>query len=73
MQYWGHQMLPSDPKYGGSVKAHAVGVYSFPCTDNPNTHATYSVAEETFGDGIWATAEIVFYAKRPTAIKGSPT
>eukprot|EP00959_Pyramimonas_sp_CCMP1952_P126043 2635621-Pyramimonas_sp.AAC.1 len=69
----GHQLLPSNPKYGGDVKTHAVGAYSFPCTDNPNTHTTDSVGEETFGDGIGATAEIAFYAKRPKAIKGSPT
>eukprot|EP00959_Pyramimonas_sp_CCMP1952_P202075 4225538-Pyramimonas_sp.AAC.1 len=54
----GHQLLPSDPRYGGNVKAHAVGVYSFPCIDNPNARTAYSVAEETFGDGTRATAEI---------------
>eukprot|EP00959_Pyramimonas_sp_CCMP1952_P126578 2647210-Pyramimonas_sp.AAC.1 len=51
----GHQLLPSDPRFGGNVKAHAVGVYYFPCVDNPNARITHSVAEETFGDGIWET------------------
>eukprot|EP00959_Pyramimonas_sp_CCMP1952_P217126 4540934-Pyramimonas_sp.AAC.1 len=46
-------------------------VCTFPCTSKPSTRATYSVAEETFGDGIWVTAEIVYYAK-PIIIKGSP-
>eukprot|EP00959_Pyramimonas_sp_CCMP1952_P135391 2833017-Pyramimonas_sp.AAC.1 len=58
--------------YGGHVKAHAVGVYSFPCVDNSNTHATHSVAEETFGDGTWATAEVVFFIRKPKVIKGHP-
>eukprot|EP00959_Pyramimonas_sp_CCMP1952_P458328 9476450-Pyramimonas_sp.AAC.1 len=49
----GHQLLPSDPRYGGSIKMGNVGVYSFPCVNDPFTRAVYSVAEETFGDGIW--------------------
>eukprot|EP00959_Pyramimonas_sp_CCMP1952_P196252 4103070-Pyramimonas_sp.AAC.1 len=53
------------------MKQKNVGVYSFPCANNPSTHAVYSVAEETFGDGIWAIAEIIFYAM-PICIKGAP-
>eukprot|EP00959_Pyramimonas_sp_CCMP1952_P026658 559256-Pyramimonas_sp.AAC.1 len=61
----GHQLLTSNPRYGGSTQQYKVGVYSFPCANNPATHTTDSVAEETFGDGIWATAEIVFYIRSP--------
>eukprot|EP00959_Pyramimonas_sp_CCMP1952_P125611 2626442-Pyramimonas_sp.AAC.1 len=53
----GHQLLPSNPRYSGSIKMGNVGVYSCPCIDDPSTRTTYSVAEETFGDVIWATAE----------------
>eukprot|EP00959_Pyramimonas_sp_CCMP1952_P348056 7290237-Pyramimonas_sp.AAC.1 len=67
----GHQLLSSDPLYGGSIKQKKVGVYSFPCANNPSTHSVYSVAEESFGDGIWVIAEIIFHAK-PICIKGSP-
>eukprot|EP00959_Pyramimonas_sp_CCMP1952_P209511 4383327-Pyramimonas_sp.AAC.1 len=33
----GHQLLPSDPRYGGSIKGGSVGVYSFPCVNDPST------------------------------------
>eukprot|EP00959_Pyramimonas_sp_CCMP1952_P415456 8705259-Pyramimonas_sp.AAC.1 len=47
----GHQLLPSDPGYGGNVKKTSAGVYLLlHVDDNPTTHTRYTMAEETLND-----------------------
>ena len=45
------------------VKEGKVGVYFFPNENDPELHLNYTMAEETFADGYWITAEVIFYSK----------